>query len=482
VERKLREQKQGVSSSIPKYYIRDMNHFINREAELAQLENQYRLRSASLVVLYGRRRLGKTCLLRQFAIGKPHCYFMADRAGEPDLRRSLARAMALALEEPTLGRAEYASWYDLFAAFDRVRPSGKRFVLIFDEYQYLCQVQPAFSSFLQKWWDEHWHQGELLLILCGSVTSMIYKETLAASAPLYGRSSAQLLLRPMDFSHLSAFLPGKTGTELVEFFTLTGGVPRYLDLAANYPSFKAALTALVLHPDGILHNEARQLLQEEIQTPNQCWSILHAIGSGANRISEIAGRTGQPANKLTRYLDLLKDLHLVRRETPVLERNPARSKKGIYVVSDPFCRLWFGAIYPYTSFFEFAETEPAYSRIEPIITKLVAERYEEVCRQWIRARAMEFNAVSVGRQWSSAYEIDVAAVNPEGELTVVGECKWSDHKLGADTLSELKRKVISHKLPVAENCQYVLFSKAGFTAELENLAGDHKRIILTSGL
>lgn len=205
-----------------------MNNFINRDAELAQLEKQYRVCEGSLVVLYGRRRLGKTCLLRQFATDKPHCYFMADRAGEPDLRRSLARAMALALEEPTLSTAEYASWYDLFAAFDRLRPSGKRFVLIFDEYQYLCQVQPAFSSFLQKWWDEHWCQGELLLILCGSVTSMMYKETLAASAPLYGRFSAQLLLRPIDFSHLSAFLPGKTGTELVEFFTLTGGVPRIL--------------------------------------------------------------------------------------------------------------------------------------------------------------------------------------------------------------------------------------------------------------
>jgi uncharacterized protein len=126
------------------------------------------------VVLYGRLRLGKTFLPRQFAADKPHCYFMADRAGEPDLRRSLA----LALDEPTLGAAEYGSWYDLFAAFDRFRPAGKRFVLIFDEYQYLCQVQPAFSSFLQKWWDEHWCRANLMLILCGSVTSMMYKETL----------------------------------------------------------------------------------------------------------------------------------------------------------------------------------------------------------------------------------------------------------------------------------------------------------------
>jgi len=459
-----------------------MNNFINRASELARLESQYAVDSGCLVVLYGRRRLGKTSLLRTFAADKPHCYFMADRAGEPDLRRSLARAMALALEEPTLGVVEYSSWYDIFAAFDRFRPAGKRFVLIFDEYQYLCQVQPAFSSFLQKWWDEHWRSATLLLILCGSVTSMMYRETLAASAPLYGRSSAQILLKPIEFSHLGSFLPGKSASELVEFFTLTGGVPRYLDLASAYPSFKAALAALVLHPDGILHNEARQLLQEEIQTPNQCWSILHAIGSGANRISEIAGRTGQPANKLTRYLDLLKDLHLIRRETPVQEKNPAKSKKGIYVVSDPFCRLWFGAIYPYMSFFEFSESEIAYSRIEPLIAKLVAERYEEVCRQWIRERAVAFNAASVGRQWSSGYEIDVAAVNPEFELTVVGECKWSEHKLGIAVLRDLEQKVAIQNLPVAADCRYALFSKAGFTSELEELANRNKNVILTSGL
>jgi AAA+ ATPase superfamily predicted ATPase len=459
-----------------------MNKFINRESELAQLEGQFAGNSGSLVVLYGRRRLGKTCLLRQFASGKPHCYFMADRAGESDLRRSLAKAMALALGEPVLEASEYASWYDLFAAFDRLRSKDQRFVLIFDEYQYLCQVQSAFSTFLQKWWDEHWSVANMVVVLCGSVTSMMYRETLAASAPLYGRASAQILLRPIGFSHIAKFLPEKTCTEQLEFFALTGGVPRYLHLASPYRSFKEALVALVLNPDGILHNEARQLLQEEIQTPNQCWSILNAIGSGANRISEIAGRMGQPANKLTRYLDLLKDLHLVRRETPVLERNPSKSKKGIYVVSDPFFRMWFGAIYPYGSFFEFAETEPAYSRIEKRINTLISGCYEEVCRQWIRERALEFNAISVGRQWSSAYEIDVASVDANFHLSVVGECKWSENKMGISVLRELEGKIISHKLPLAEDCRYVLFSKSGFASDLEELAMEQKNIVLTPGL
>lgn len=459
-----------------------MNKFINRKVELAQLESQYAGESGRLVVLYGRRRLGKTALLRQFATEKPHCYFMADRAGESELRRALASAMAVSLNEPVLESAEYGSWYDLFAAFDRFRLPNQRFVLIFDEYQYLCQVQSAFSSFLQKWWDEHWSAANIVLILCGSVTSMMYRETLAASAPLYGRATAQILLRPIGFGHISEFLPDKNATERLEFFALTGGVPRYLRLASSYASFKKALVVLVLHPDGILHNEARQLLQEEIQTPNQCWSILNAIGSGAKRISEIAGRTGQPANKLTRYLDLLKDLHLVRRETPVLERNPAKSKKGIYVVSDPFFRMWFGAIYPYMSFFEFSEAETPYLRIEPLIKRLMAECYEEVCRQWVRERALDFDAAHVGRQWSSAYEIDVAAVNTNYELTVVGECKWSENKMGISVLQELEEKVISHNLSLAENCRYILFGKAGFTSDLQEFADGKKSIVLASGL
>lgn len=448
-----------------------MNKFINRSGELELLEKQFASPGASLVVLYGRRRLGKTTLLRQFAYGKPHCYFLADRAAEPDSRRALAMAMATALNEPTLANAEYATWGDLFAAFERFRQHDQNFVLILDEYQYLCQVQPAFSSFVQKFWDEHWSHSNIFLIVCGSVTSMMYKETLSHSAPLYGRSTAQMLLRPISYRHLGEFLLRKSPIQLIEFHALTGGAPRYLELATGYASFKKALFELVLKPDGILHNEAKQLLQEEIQTPNICWSVLHAIGQGANRISEIAGRVGEPANKLTRYLDLLKDLQLVRRETPVLDKNPSKSKKGIYRVSDPFCRLWFGAVYPYASFFEFGDIAVAYDKIKPIIGKLIAETFEEICRQWICERALLYNAVQIGRQWSKSYEIDVAAVDVEGNLTVIGECKWSEKQLGPAVLERLEDKTRLNALPLAMNCKRVVFSKNGFTKSFLDQAG-----------
>lgn len=133
------------------------------------------------------------------------------------------------------------------------------------------------------------------------------------------------------------------------------------------------------------------------------------------------------------------------------------------------------------SFFEFAETEPAYSRIEPLINKLIAECYDEVCRQWIRERALDFNAVSVGRQWSSAYEIDVVAVNTRFELTVVGECKWSENKIGISLFRELEEKVFSYNLPMAEDGRYILFSKSGFTFDLQEFAVGKKNIVLVSG-
>ncbi len=455
-----------------------MNNFINRDRELARLESGYARTGGTLTVLYGRRRLGKTALLRQFVSDKPYCYFMGDRAIEHDLRRALAMAMAESLNEPTLAVADYSSWYDLFAAFDRLRDADQPFVLIFDEYQYLCQVQSAFSTYIQKWWDEHWKGTNLHLILCGSVTSMMYRETLASSAPLYGRSDLQILLRPIPFVHIPEFLPNRSPSALVEFHALTGGVPRYLELARPYRSLEKALVDLVLDPLGPLHDEGRDWLQEEMQTPHVCWSILHAIGSGANRISEIAARMQQPANKLTRYLELLQDLSLVRRDVPVLERVPAKSKKGLYVVEDAFCRLWFGTIAPYGSFLEIADVQAAYPRIESQVQTIVAQAFEDVCRQWTIKRAMDFGAIRVGRQWSKHYEFDVAGVDADGNLCIAGECKWSNKKMGMAVLDDLNAKITDNNLPVANGCHTILFSKNGFSSDLERHAESEPSLVL----
>lgn len=459
-----------------------MNYFIDRKKELADLQRLYTNDNGQLAVLYGRRRLGKTRLLKEFCLSHPHTYFMADRAGEQSLKKSLALALATSLQEPLLQSVEYPEWYDIFAAIDRFRPKDEKFILILDEYQYICQVQPAFSSFIQKWWDEYWQHENIMIILCGSVTSMMYKETMAQNAPLYGRSTAQILMAPLSFRHLRDFLPNHAEDELVKLYSLCGGVPRYLELLENYKSFDDALDGLVLNRSGLLYQEARYLLHEEISSPNTCWSILQTLGCGTGRISKIAGKLGLPANQLTHYIELLRDLFLIYREVPVLENNPEKSKKGFYQVADPFLRLWFGSIFPYESFLEFGQADTIRERLQPQIQNHIAYCYEQLCRQYVQRQAHSFDCLKVGRQWSANYEIDVAGVNGEHKLNVVGECKWSHKKVGLSVYNSLCDTIEANKLPVTTQCKYLFFSRSGFTEELEHKASQNDNLILVGSI
>lgn len=450
---------------------------------MESLNRVFQQPAGGLMVLYGRRRLGKTSLLREFSRGKLCVYYMADQAAELSQRNALARVMAATLKEPLMEQMRYAEWYDLFAAFDRLRPADRKTVLILDEYQYLCKAQPAFSSFLQKWWDEHWKNENILLILCGSLTSMMYRETLAHSSPLYGRSSGQILLGPLGLSHIAAFVKDPTEEKCVERYALCGGVPRYLELFQDADSFEEALLDGVLNPNAPLHMEARILLQDELDVPNVCWSLLEAIASGATRISEMAARLAQPANSLTRYLSLLRDLSMVGREVPVAEGNPSKSKRGVYRIKDSFLRLWFGCVYPYESFFEIGNTDSALQKLRPLLSRHIELTYEMLCREYVQTHSeLAPDTVRIGRQWGAHYEVDVAGVNARGRFTLLGECKWSKQKVGVSVLRNLKETAQQQKLPLAAGVQWVLFSRSGFSDDLKTLADQEPDIRLVSSL
>lgn len=443
-----------------------MNSFINRQPELAALDRDYARPGASLFVLYGRRRLGKTALLRRFSEGKPAIYHMADRSTETDARRLLASSMASGLGEPTLASSGFADWYALLGAYDRVRPTDQKAVLILDEYQYLCEQQPAFSSMVQRWWDERWRTQNLMVVLCGSILSMMYRETLARSSPLFGRRTGQWLLSPMRFGHVQQFLPSLTSRAKLEMWSLIGGVPRYAELAAAFRSMPEALRGLVLDRGGPLYSEARFLLQDEVTTANVYWSLLHAIGSGANRITEIAGRMGMAANQLTRYLTALQEMGLVRRVVPVTEPNPGRSKRGIYQVTDSFLRLWFGCVAPFESLLEFGKVREAEEAMRERLAAHQAWAFEEVCRQYTEDHAPEFEVVTVGRYWDKDRELDVAGCDEQGHVVVAGECKWSGRPVDLPVARELERKVREAWPDRAGTIRLLLFSSGGFTARV----------------
>lgn len=449
-----------------------MNPFRNRQIELDSLERSFVSDGAALYVLYGRRRLGKTTLLRRFAAGKPGVYHMADRSTEVDAIARLAMSMAHAWSEPAFAAPQYHSFDDLFTAYDRLRPPGKSF-LILDEYQYLCEVQPALSSVLQRHWDELWSRSQVMLVLCGSVMSMMYRETLARSSPLYGRRTAQWLLTPMRFRDVAAFFPGRLPRETIRMWALAGGVPRYAEIVAAHRDFSSALRAAVLAKDGPMYAEARLLLHDEVSTPNVYASVLSAIASGANRISEIAGRLALPANQLTRYLAALVDMGLVRREVPVTEPSAEKSKRGVYRIADVYLRLWFGCIAPYVSLLEFGEV----ARVEKLMRERLArhfgEAFEECCRQHVEERLGSIGAIRVGRYWDRQRELDVVAVDESGKAVLAGECKWTRGPVGLADGEALRRKVEDLWPDRRGSIRLGIFSSGGFSPRLHEWAARH---------
>ena len=166
----------------------------------------------------------------------------------------------------------------------------------------------------------------------------------------------------------------------------------------------------------------------------------------------------------------------------MLEKNPQKSKKGFYQIADPFLRLWFGAIYPYESFLEFDQLDLVEKRLTPLIESHIAHCYEKLCRDYVKFTSDAFGCLRVGRQWGKTFEIDVAGVDSQEKLVLVGECKWSRHKVGLSVLRALEEKVATNNLPVSATCNYVLFSKSGFTAELEQLAQNERRVVLVRSI
>ncbi|OYV71840.1 MAG: hypothetical protein B7Z74_06515, partial [Deltaproteobacteria bacterium 21-66-5] len=437
--------------------------------ESESLERSFASGAAALYILYGRRRLGKTALLRRFAAGKPGVYHMADRSTEADAIRMLSESMALAFGDPSFANPRYASFGDLFTAFDRLRPSTRSY-LILDEYQYLCEVQPALSSILQRHWDSTLSHASVMVVLCGSVMSMMYKETLARSSPLYGRRTGKWLLGPLRFREVTAFYSGRSPLEQVRLWALSGGVPRYAEIVAAHRDFASALRAAVLAKDGPLYAEARMLLHDEVTTPNVYWSILYAVASGANRISEIAGRVGLPANQLTRYVAALSDMGLVRRQVSVTEKSPEKSKRGLYRLDDTYMRLWFGCVAPFESLLEFGQVQQVEKLMQERLARHLASAFEDVCRQHVEEHLDKIGAVKVGRFWDSHDEIDVVAVDDEGAVVLAGECKWSRRPTSVEVGDSLRRKVERLWPGTHDRIRLAVFSAGGFTAALRTWA------------
>ncbi len=458
-----------------------MELFVGREEELETLENEYNSSSPAFVVVYGRRRVGKTTLINHFCENKKSIYYLATEENEFENRNAFKDLVSFVLEDELLASANLDTWMPIFK---RIAEESKkeRIVLVIDEFQYLGKSNKAFPSIMQKAWDEILSKANVMLILCGSLINMMTSQVLNYDSPLYGRRTAQIKLKQIDFSYYHLFDETLSLDQQIMQYAVTGGVPKYIELFSKDKDIYKAIKKNVLSLNSFLYAEPEFLLQKEVSEVGSYFSILKTIAAGNYKLSKIATNLEVAQSKLTSYLKVLVDLDIIEREVPITEENPSKSKMGLYKIKDNFIAFWFKFIYPNRALLESGKGQYVEDKIKKnFIDNHVSYVYEDICREdaWnLLANGISFNRL--GRWWGAKdVEIDILAYDSNGEDIVFGECKYSKNKKGMEVLMSLKEKAKSVKWKTqSRNEHYCIYSKSGFTDELIDFASKNSNVIL----
>ena len=434
--------------------------FLDRVRELNRLRRVLSRPDGALIVIYGRRRCGKSRLLQEALHGHEHAYYLADLSDAGMQRRALAVEAERVV--PGFAAASYGDWTALLDTWRMRAPRNAWLVL--DELPYLVQVSPAFPSIIQKIIDS---PGErpLRLLACGSSQRMMHGLVLDEAAPLYGRATEIVKVEPMPPEVLSAALQLDAEDSIVAY-SVWGGLPRNWELAADYGSTQEALAALVLDRNGVLHGEPSRLLLDDMRSAVQANSLLALIGSGCHRLSELGGRVGQSATNLSRPLSRLIDLGYVRREVPFGESTRS-TRRSLYRLDDPFLLFWYRFVAPNRSRLEIDLIDAVQAEVLARLPGHVAEVWE-----WLARRSAAHMAID-GLRWNPAsrwwgrgadghpLEIDVVAESSDRRHLLLGEAKWSDRADPTALLAELVRKAQRIPFRRGRPVRYALWLKRG---------------------
>jgi len=451
--------------------------FIDRERELGALEKFWQEREAQLIVIYGRRRIGKTELIKQFIKRKSHIYFLAQRINEHENLKLLGESVGEFFGDDILIRSGFENWQEFFEYLRK--HTEKKMVLVIDEFPYLAEANKGISSIFQAGWDEYLKDSSIFLILCGSSISMMEEKVLSYKAPLYGRRTGQIFLTPFLLSTAREFYPRLSFERCLELYSIAGGNPSYLKRFNPRFSLDRNIKENILKPEVFLYNEVEFILREELREPRNYFAILKAIALSKNKVSEIVNETGLAKGILHKYLFILEDLHVIKKEVPVTEKNPLKSRKGIYKLEDQFFKFWFRYILPNRGNIEEGRDDFVLRKIKGDFNLLVAENYEEVVKEIIKNYENKFFPITkIGRWWERNEEIDFIALNEEENKILFGEAKWSNKPVGTDIYENLERKVQKVEWNKEKRSQYFcLFSKSGFTEGMKQLARKEKVIL-----
>lgn len=446
-----------------------MEKFYCREEELRKLNKRYHAGDFECIIIYGRRRVGKTTLINEFCKDKPTIFFSALNTTEIENLESLSKSI-MNYERPDMDVTPEFKTYD--AALDELTAlaTHERIVFAIDEYPYLAKAKPSISAMLQHIIDHKWNNSKMFLILCGSSMSFMENQVLGQESPLYGRRTGQFKIAPLDYKESAVFHPDLSTEDNALIYGITGGVPHYINKLGVKESVDEALLDNFFDRSSYLYEEPANLLKQELREPAIYNAIITAIAQGASRINDIALKTGQENSVVSKYLGTLIDLGIVKKETPVTEKI---GKKTIYELADNFFRFWYRFVPANMSAIDSGRIQKSYANtIKKNLPDYMGLTFEHMCRDYLlyyeKELPIELN--QVGQWWGTdnknkkQVQIDIVGTPVEGDEYIIGSCKYRNEKIGLDEL-ELIREY-AQVFGKGKKYYYYIFSKGGFTEGL----------------
>ena len=388
--------------------------FINREKELEFL-NEQKEKDQSLALLYGRRRVGKTELIKKFIENKDAYYFLADTSSKLDQIRSFSAGLGSYLNDQFLKNQQLTSWDAVFSYLSKL---NREAIIIIDEFPYLIKEDKSITSVIQKHWDISLKSKSIMLILCGSSISTMENQVLGVKSPLYGRRTGDWFVKPLKFREVIKFFPSLSLEDVARVYGIFGGIPFYLKEWDEKIKFKEQLKNIIKR-GSIFYNEPYFLVKEELSDPSNYFAVLKAIASGERSLGKISSVSGIEIKSIGKYLSVLENLHFVDREVSVTESN--LKKRGLYKLSDPFLRFWFRYIFPNKNAIELGNEEAVVNMILNDYDNFMGFVFEDIAKEIIQDKFSFLE--KIGRYWNGQTEIDCVGIS-KNEI-IFAEFKWS---------------------------------------------------------
>ncbi|MEK6858228.1 MAG: ATP-binding protein [Nanoarchaeota archaeon] len=404
---------------------------IDRTEELGLLETAWKKNTSEFIVLYGRRRIGKSKLIQEFIKNKEGVYFIAEDINKKVQITELKNVLANYFNDDFLRRTEINEWRDLFDYLQKIIPSDKRFCLAIDEFSYLIKNDPAILSSLQKFWDLFLSKTKIFFIVSGSLFGLMTEQVLSAASPLYGRRTRDILLTQLRYKDAFQFLNMNKEEKFKVFFAI-GGVPEYMLKATAYKNSNDFFTNEFFQKNGYFYREPHFLFSQEFKEIRTYFTIVNAISFGNTKPNEIANFGGMKHREIYPYLENLIRLGFIKKEISIL----GKRKEGIYLIKDQMFDFWFNFVYNNR---ENIEKNNLILKIDT--SAYFGKRFEILVREEIAPQLFS-NYNKIGRWWYQDKEIDIVALNEEKKEILFAECKWSNINYGEakKNLEELKEK------------------------------------------